>query len=201
MNQIKTGKFIQKMRKEAGLTQRELAQKLGVSDKTVSKWETGNGLPDAGNMLPLCEVLGISVNELLSAERLDCDVYVSRAEENMINLIKEREEAKKKLILSFIIGGITVISGVGFLLFALLPEIPLWLRISLVCLAVVIIVFGIGAACVLDREAGVFECPVCGERFVPSMKDYVAGAHTLLRRNLTCPNCGKKSFCRKRLNK
>ncbi len=201
MNQIKTGKFIQKVRKEAGLTQRELAEKLGVSDKTISKWETGNGLPDAGNMLPLCDLLGISVNELLSGERLEGQQYINKAEENMLNFVKEREEAKKKLILSFIVGMIATISGVGFILIGLLLTMPLWLRIVLILLAAIIIVSGIGAACVLDREAGVFECPHCGERFVPSMKDYVMGAHTLLKRKLTCPNCGKKSYCRKRLGR
>ena len=201
MNQINTGKFIRDTRKEIGLTQRELAEKLRVSDKTISKWETGNGLPDAANMLPLCAALGISVNELLSAEKLEGEVYKSRAEENMIDLMRQREQAKKNIILSCIVGAITIISGVGFLLIALMLAMPLWIKIVLVCLAIIVIVFGIGVACVLDRDAGVFECPVCGERFVPSMKDYVMGAHTLLKRNLTCPNCGKKSFCRKRLNK
>ena len=103
MNQINTGKFIRNTRKEIGLTQRELAEKLGVSDKTISKWETGNGLPDADNMLPLCAALGISVNELLSAEKLEGEVYKSRAEENMIDLMRQREQAKKNIILSCII--------------------------------------------------------------------------------------------------
>lgn len=201
MNQIKTGKFIQKVRKEAGLTQRELAEKLGVSDKTISKLETGNGLPDAGNMLPLCDLLGISVNELLSGERLEGQQYINKAEENILNFVKEREEAKKKLILSVIVGMIATISGVGFILIGFLLTMPIWLRIVLILLATIIIVSGIGAACVLDREAGVFECPHCGERFVPSMKDYVMGAHTLFKRKLTCPNCGKKSYCRKRLGR
>ena len=76
MDQAKTGKFIKEMRKERGLTQRQLAEKLNISEKTVSKWETGNGLPDTGLMLPLCEALNITVNELLSAQERCCDGFV-----------------------------------------------------------------------------------------------------------------------------
>ncbi|MDE7084364.1 MAG: helix-turn-helix domain-containing protein [Clostridia bacterium] len=71
MNQIETGKFIKTARKEKSLTQRELAEKLNISEKTVSKWETGNGLPEVSLMLPLCKILDITVNELLSGERLN----------------------------------------------------------------------------------------------------------------------------------
>ena len=71
MDQVKTGQFIKTMRKEKNFTQREIAERLNISEKTVSKWETGNGLPEVSLMLPLCELLGISVNELLSGERLD----------------------------------------------------------------------------------------------------------------------------------
>ena len=71
MDQIKTGKFIAERRRAKHLTQRELAEKLLVSDKTVSKWETGKGLPEVSLMMPLCEILGINVNELLSGELID----------------------------------------------------------------------------------------------------------------------------------
>ena len=97
MDQIKIGRFIAKMRKEKPYTQRQLADMLGISDKTVSKWETGNGLPDVSLMMPLCDLLQISVNELLSGERLTDSEYQKKAEENMMNLIMEREESKKKI--------------------------------------------------------------------------------------------------------
>lgn len=96
MNQSKIGKFIAALRTERGLTQRELAQKLHISDKTVSKWENSRGLPDASLMLPLCETLGISVNELLSGERLDDAAYREKAEENMVTLLA-RSTGKKLL--------------------------------------------------------------------------------------------------------
>ena len=109
MDQIKIGKFISGRRKEQGLTQRQLAEKLAVSDKTISKWECGNGLPEVSLMLPLCEVLSISVNELLCGERIVNDDYKQKAEDKMMELIKERNENKKKLILSAVICFITVL--------------------------------------------------------------------------------------------
>lgn len=93
MNQEKIGKFIAEKRKEKSLTQQELADILGISNKTVSKWECGNGLPEVSLMMPLCEALGISVNELLSGEELN-NTYIEKAEENFIELIKEKENTK-----------------------------------------------------------------------------------------------------------
>lgn len=96
MEQAKIGKFIASMRKNKNMTQKELAEKLGLSDKAVSKWETGNGLPDTGSMIELCRILGISVNDLLSGECLSTEEYSKRAEENMMRLIEETNEVKKK---------------------------------------------------------------------------------------------------------
>lgn len=96
MDQIKVGKFIAEMRKEKGITQKQLADQLGISDKTISKWECGNGMPEISMMVPLCNVLGMNVNELLSGEKLPAEDYTRRAEENMMHLMKENEENKRK---------------------------------------------------------------------------------------------------------
>lgn len=93
MDQKKTGGFIAAKRKEKSLTQQQLADTLGISNKTVSKWECGNGMPEVSLMLPLCGALDISVNELLSGQELD-EAYVERAEENFVTLIREKEQAK-----------------------------------------------------------------------------------------------------------
>ena len=71
MNQEKIGKFIAKLRKEKNMTQIELAESLGITDRAISKWENGRGMPDLSLLTPLCEKLGVSINELLSGERLD----------------------------------------------------------------------------------------------------------------------------------
>jgi len=84
MDQIKIGKFIASCRKEHGMTQAVLAEKLGISDRAISKWETGKSMPDSGIMLDLCELLKINVNELLSGERIMAEAYDKRAEENLL---------------------------------------------------------------------------------------------------------------------
>ncbi|MDE6868800.1 MAG: helix-turn-helix domain-containing protein, partial [Clostridia bacterium] len=173
MDQVKIGKFIQEIRKEHSLTQRELAEKLNVSDKTISKWETGNGLPEVSLMLPLCSLLEISVNELLSGERLDEKQYHKNAEQNIMDLLKQKAEAKKKIIMGVIIVLITILAGVTLIVISGLIDMQIWLRILLIVIALLIVGTGIGLACVLDRDAGAYECPHCKARFVPTMKAYV----------------------------
>lgn len=102
MDQLKSGKFIAELRKTHGMTQLQLAEKLGVSDKTVSRWECGKGMPELSILMPLCEVLEINVNELLSGEFLTQESYSKKAEENMLNLIQETTENKVKNSYSFI---------------------------------------------------------------------------------------------------
>ena len=201
MDQVKIGKFIQTTRKEQKLTQREVAEKLNISDKTVSKWETGNGLPEVSLMLPLCNVLGISVNELLSGERLDEKQYYQKAEENIMTLIKEKEDAKKKIIIASSVAFIVLVSSVTIIILAGLLEMDLWLRILVLGIAFLNMILGVAIACVLERDAGVYECRKCGEKFVPTMKEYIMGIHGLTWRRLKCPKCGKYSNCKKRLSK
>lgn len=201
MDQIKTGKFIAKMRREKHLTQRQLADKLSISDKTVSKWECGNGMPEISLMLPLCEILDISVNELLSGERLDEKVYQMKAEENMMNLIKEKEESRKNIILSVIVVLSTLIPGTALIQAAGLLEMQIYIRILFIAIGAAVIAAGIGVACVLDRDAGVYECTKCGAKFTPDMKSYIKGVHTVTRRKLKCPECGVKNYCRHRISR
>ncbi len=199
MDQIQIGKFISETRKELRLTQRQLADVLDISDKTVSKWECGKGLPKVSLMLPLCNTLHITVNDLLSGERVSEANYQKKAEENMMNLIKENEENKKKMALSIICGMITIIAVCSLIVIASFIEMPTSIRIMLLVFALVTAAVGISAACILEVRAGYFECPHCGELFVPSMKKYVMGYHTLTRRRLTCPKCGKSSMCMHRV--
>lgn len=94
MDQVKIGKFIAAVRKERTLTQRQLGDLLDISDKTVSKWECGNGMPEVSLLMPLCDALEISVNELLSGERLSA-AYQEKAEENLVMLFGETETERR----------------------------------------------------------------------------------------------------------
>lgn len=104
MNQMKIGKFIAEMRKSQNLTQEELACKLGISHKTISKWECGNGMPEVSLMLPLCETLKINVNELFSGKRLSEADYKKKAEENIMKLHEEAWKKSKNIVGGNVLG-------------------------------------------------------------------------------------------------
>lgn len=201
MDQIAIGKFIAEERKRKGYTQKQLSEKLEISDKTVSKWERGNGFPEVSLLLPLCKELDITVNELLSGERVSLEDYQRKAEENMVNLVKEAQESRKKIILSAVVALLVVVAAVPLFVLSGALEMDTWLRCVLIAIGFVVLFLGTAVACVLDREAGAFECPECKTRFVPDMKAYVMGPHTITKRKLTCPHCGAHKYCRKVLTK
>ena len=201
MDQIKIGKFIADERKRKGYTQKQLSEKLAISDKTISKWERGNGFPEVSLLLPLCNELEITVNELLSGERVSEEEYLKKAEENMVNLVRETQESKKKIVLSAMVAGLTIIAAVPLFILSGMLEMENWIRVLLIGIGLVVIVGGVAIACVLDREAGAFECPECHNRFVPDMKSYIMGPHTITKRKLVCPHCGAHKYCKKVLTK
>lgn len=101
MDQIKIGKFIAAMRKKQGLSQKQLAERIDVTDKTISKWETGNRMPDASILLRLSSELQIDVNELLAGEKFlseefSPEEYVKKSESNIVNLVDELNENEKR---------------------------------------------------------------------------------------------------------
>ena len=201
MDQIRIGKFIAQSRKLKDLTQRQLADALSISDKTISKWECGKGLPEVSLMLPLCAALEITVNDLLSGERVSSTDYQEKAEGNMINLMKENEENKKRMALSIITGVITIIAVCALIVIASLIDLPTIVRIILIAFSVAVAAAGIAAAAMLEIQAGYFECPYCKELFVPGMGEYVKGYHTITKRRLTCPKCGETGMCRHRVTR
>lgn len=197
MDQIKIGGFIAEERKRKGYTQKILSEKLGISDKTISKWERGNGFPEVSLLIPLCSELDITVNELLSGERVSEEQYRKKAEENMVNLVKEAQENKKKIILSVMVGILTILAAVPLFMVAGMFGMRTGVRITFIVIGIVVLIIGIAVACIMDREAGAFECPECHERFIPDMKSYIMAAHTLTKRKLICPKCGAHRYCKK----
>ena len=110
MNQEKIGKFILECRKEKKLTQTELAEKLGVTDKSVSNWENGRNMPDLSLFKTLCEILDISINDLISGEKISKDKYQEKLEENIITTIDYTN--KKVLVKNNIIGILLLAFGI-----------------------------------------------------------------------------------------
>jgi transcriptional regulator with XRE-family HTH domain len=192
-------KFIQERRKAKGLTQVQLAEKLCVSEKTVSKWETGRGFPDTSLILPLCNELGISANELLSGKLIaDDKEYREIAEKNLVNLKSQQVRNNKNILM--------------------LEWVLLWfgLAILLGCCAVaayvqmadvyriLILVFGIlnllGAGIVgtiIETKVGFYECGHCHHKYVPTYKQVIMAMHFGRTRYMKCPKCGKVSWQKK----
>ena len=203
MDQVKIGKFLSDERKAKGYTQKQLSELLGISDKTISKWECGNGFPEASLLLPLCNELEITVNELLTGERISQQNYKKKAEENMVNMIREKEENKQKILLTTMIGVISTITFVTLLLVVCFYTDVIILPIKIVLMMIAISVFGVGLYVAMwgDRKIGYFKCRNCNELFTPTFMQYNMGMHLLSTRYLKCPHCKTKTWCKKVMTK
>ena len=202
MDQIKIGKFIAERRKFVNLTQFELAEKLGITDRAVSRWETGKTMPDSSIMLELCSILKISVNELLSGEILSMDDYKNQLENNLIEAVKQKEQADKRLLT---LGVVIIVLSVLVLLIPILlgAYLPLktWQRIVLVCSGVIPCVVGMFFAMKIEQVAGYYECQKCGHKHVPTFKQASFSMHMGRTKYLKCPKCGERSWQKKVISK
>lgn len=207
MDQIKIGKFIASCRKEQGMTQAVLAEKLGISDRAVSKWETGKSMPDSGIMLELCELLKINVNELLSGEHITMEDYNAKSEEVIIGLKSENEKYAKRLLRSE--AYIVVVGVVASLAMIIAGTIIALKNGENDPLAVVLIVSGcvivVAAALIglgIEVKTGYYECAECGHIYKPSSLLKTAFAiHMNTTRYMKCPKCGKRCWQKKVLTK
>lgn len=202
MDIVKIGYFIRECRKNKNLTQKQLADKLYVEPKTISKWETGKGLPDVSIMKNLCNELGISLSELFIGDYIKKESNDLLIEKLIIDeLKKEKIQNKKKLIGEILIGCAFIGSVITLILLVGIVSIATYLKIILIVLSFIFIFVGLFGLVLLDVNIGYFECAECHERFIPSIKDYVFGMHTLKKRKLKCPICGKKTWCLKRMTR
>ena len=203
MNLIKIGKFIADCRKEKKITQEQLAEKLYITDRAVSKWERGLSLPDADKMLDLCNILDINVNELLSGEKIDMKNYEKKTEELLIELARQDELKNKRLITDMWVLTITAFIFYTSLIIiscSLLEEGPI-LGI-IICVATVLLLIVCFYGFKLEVEAGYFECKHCHHIF--EEKNYfklLMAPHIGTSRYQKCPKCGKKSMAKKVMNK
>ena len=202
MDQIKIGKFIAECRKNANLTQMQLSEKLGITDKAISKWERGISMPDTSIMLELCDILGISVNELLSGEKIQMENNDQKNEQLLLEMAKELEK-KNKTIWNAMWAIMTVsIIGLlgGLVLVALfIPEGP-WMLVAILSLCVVFLI-PCFYALKLEVSVGAYKCKNCGYEIVPTYKQALNAMHRGTTRYLKCPNCNKRTWCKKVLKK
>lgn len=202
MDQIKIGKFIAERRKTRGLTQTQLAEAMGVTDRAVSKWETGRAMPDSSIMLDLCKALGITVNDLLTGEVVTMENYNKETESKLIEMVKEKEQADRILLaLEWVIGILSCIVLIVPIIIAGVIEMEEWQRILTVCSGILPAFVGFLFALRIEQVAGYYKCKCCGHKYVPTYKAVNLAMHMGRTRYMKCPNCGKKSWQKKVISK
>lgn len=203
MDQVRIGKFIAQRRRDVGLTQMQLAEKLDITDRAVSKWETGRSLPDSAIMLELCDVLKITVNDLLCGEVVTMENYNKELENNLLEMVKEKEQADRRLLKMEVLIGILscVVMFVPIFIGALVPIEKDWVRLIIVLSGLIPGVIGFLVALKLEQVAGFYECQKCGHRYVPTYKAVNLAMHMGRTRYMQCPKCGEKSWQQKRISK
>lgn len=202
MDQVKIGKFIAERRRSVELTQMQLAEKLGITDRAVSKWENGKAMPDSSIMLELCGILKINVNDLLSGEVVTVENYGKEIENKLLEVVKEKQECDRRLLtLEYIIGIFTVIILlVPCILAAYLP-IENWIRIVMIATAFPIAFVGFFFTLRIEQVAGYYECAKCHHRYVPTFRAINTSMHMGRTRYMKCPKCGKRSWQKKKIEK
>lgn len=202
MDQIKIGKFIQEKRKEKNITQSELAEKLNISDRAISKWENGNCLPDAGNMPILCDILEITINDLFSGEKVDMKNNEKKLEENLLEMTALKEEQDKRLLrLEWVIGALALIVLFTAIGISFLVDIDEWIRGLIIAGGIIVFLISMFFALRIEQVAGYYECSDCHHKFVPTYKQVLWAQHINRTRKMKCPKCNKKTWCKKVVSK
>lgn len=202
MDQVKIGKFIAECRKEKHITQAQLAERLGVSDRAVSKWETGRSMPDSSIMQELCGEIGINMNELFSGRRITMDSYKEIAEKNLLQMQKNEELNNRSLLrLEVVIGALATVSFLNMVFTASFAVTNIAWRYGVIIAGMLIFGVGVYYAIKIEREAGYYECTKCSYRYVPEMRTVVMAQHIGRSRKMKCPHCGEKTWQKKVLTK
>ena len=198
MDQEKIEKFIASCRKKQKLTQEQLAEKLGITYKAVSKWETGKGLPDASIMKDLCNILKITVNELLSGELIDKINYDERAEVKLLEMLKQKEEYDKILLrIEIILGMIAILPLLFSTIIVLTVPLEEWLASVIVGTSIIPLLLATPFALRIEQTAGYYECRKCNNRYIPTYISVFHAMHLGRTRYMKCPKCGKHSWNKK----
>ena len=202
MDQIKIGKFIASCRKKNDLTQMQLAEKLNITDRAVSKWENGRTMPDSSIMLELCNELKISVNELLSGEMIEMNKYDESVEKNLLEMVKQKEQADKRLLsMEIVIGILSIIILLSLTFVAAFVEMEEWIRILLIIGGLVPAIIGMLFALKIEQTAGYYECIKCHHKYVPTYSSVLWAMHINRTRYMKCPKCNKRSWQKKVIRK
>lgn len=202
MDQIKIGKFIAECRKNNNLTQMQLAEKLNITDRAISKWENGKAMPDSSIMLDLCNELKISVNELLSGEVIKMEAYNKKLEQNLIDMVKQKEQSDKKMLrLEIVVGYISSITFFILIFVASYVEMQNWIKILLIALGIITFAIGVYNCIKIEQTAGYYECAKCHYKYVPTYSSVLWSVHINRTRYMKCPKCNQRSWQKKVIKK
>ena len=202
MNQIKIGKFIAERRKMKSLTQAQLAEKLNITDRAVSKWENGRSLPDSSIMLELCDILEITVNDLLCGEVVVVEKYDKNLEKNLLEMMKEKEKADRNLLtIESVMGFVSIGIMLGLCILASFAPIEDWVRIVLIIIGFIPVLVLIPFLIRIEQVAGYYECQKCGNRYIPKYGTVFLSMHAGRTRYMKCPKCNEKSWQKKVISK
>lgn len=202
MDQVKIGRYIAEQRKKQKLTQEMLAEKLGITNRAVSKWERGIAMPDSSIMLELCQILDINVNELLTGESISSKDYNKELEKNLLEVVREKQQADKNLLfIEWIVGVLSVVFLLVPVFIAAYVPMKDWVRVVIILSALIPALICIFTALKIEQVAGYYECKKCGHRYVPTYKSVFFAEHMGRTRRMKCPNCGKKSWQKKVIEK
>ena len=202
MNQVKIGKFIAECRKKENLTQMQLAEKLNITDRAISKWETGKAMPDSSIMLELCDTLKITVNDLLNGEVVMMDNYNKKLENNLLEMVKQKEEADMRLLkLEIVMGIIAVLPLIAAIVIVNIVPMEEWKGGLLVGLCLLPLLIATPFALKIEQKAGYYECQKCGHRHIPQYSSVFFAMHINRTRYMRCPKCGTMSWQKKVLSK
>jgi len=201
MDQKKIGAFIAERRKMMGLTQMTLAEKLSITDRAVSKWETGRSLPDASLMPLLCLELDITLSDLFAGEKVSMDNR-KELEKAILDAVRQKQEADRKLLkLEIVIGLLSMVILFTCVFTAAFLEMTDIARVLLIVFGFVCFLIGVGYALKIEQEAGYYLCAKCGHRYVPTYNSVFWAMHFCRTRYMRCPNCGKWSWQKKVIEK
>lgn len=201
MNQVKIGKFIAEQRKKSNLTQMQLAEKLNITDRAVSKWETGKSMPDSSIMLELCDILKITVNDLLCGEVVTVDNYNRELENNLLEMIKQKEQADKRLLTTeIVLGIICLIPLTAAVVFAAVMPLEEWIKNIILIAGIIPLLAATPFAIKIEQNAGYYECRKCGHIHIPQYSSVFLAMHINRTRYMRCPKCGKMSWQKKVLH-
>ena len=198
MDQIKIGRFIAECRKKEKLTQMQLAEKLGITDRAISKWETGKAMPDSSLMLMLCDILKISVNDLLCGERIGMENSDKKNEQLLLDMAKEVELKNKTIWTSMwviMIVSMTALFAGIFISAFLIPE-GIWQIVTIITLCILFLI-PCFYALKLEISVGAYKCKNCGHEIVPTYAEALWAIHSGTTRYLKCPKCNKRTWCKK----